>query len=249
MLRHVSRSVLHRRIRTAAFALPAALLVSLAPADAQQRTSLIWLDPGQLDISRAIGSPPPANSPEGKSEFEEVLQITLNRTPEREKAAIADQYQTLARFLEGMGVKDSLATHHEVRLLFREANIELGIVLVGLRRLTSRQRPFTVSGKVRVKPCPGGRPVGSSFPAGHAATASLYSVLLSTAAPELREKFGARVVSYGESRLVCGFHYRSDVAAGDKAGRIVAEALLADRAFRARFDDTRDEIRKVLGLT
>ncbi|WP_439496890.1 phosphatase PAP2 family protein [Bosea sp. (in: a-proteobacteria)] len=241
--------MLRHRIRTASILVPAALFLSLAPAAAQQRTSTIWLDPGQLDITRAIGNPPPANSPEAKREFEDVLQITLNRTPEREKAAIADQYQTLARFLEGMDVKASLATHHEVRLLFREANIELGIVLVGLRRLTSRQRPFTVWNKVKVKPCPGGRPVGSSFPAGHAATASLYSVLLSAAAPELHDKFEARTVSYGESRLVCGFHYASDVAAGDKAGRIVAEALLADRAFRARFDDTRDEIRKVLGLT
>lgn len=244
--------MLRHRIRTASILVPAALFLSLAPAAAQQRTSPIWLDPGQLDIARVIGNPPPANSPEAKREFEEALQVTLNRTPEREKAAIADQYQTLARFLEGMegmDVKASLATHHEVRLLFREANVELGIVLVGLRRLTWRQRPFAVSNKVKVKPCPGGRPAGSSFPAGHAATASLYSVLLSAAAPELREKFEARTVSYGESRLVCGFHYASDVAAGDKAGRIVAEALLADRAFRARFDDTRDEIRKVLGLT
>ena len=91
-------------------------------------------------------------------------------------------------------------------------------------------------------------PEGTSFPAGHAATAALYAELLGTAAPELAERLEQRVKDYGESRLVCGFHYRSDLAAGDKAGRAVAKALLADRAFRARFDETRAETRLALGL-
>jgi acid phosphatase (class A) len=222
--------------------------LAAAPAAAQQRSNLLWLEPGKIDLAAIIGLPPAMNSPEQKREFDEVLQITLNRTPEREKAAIADQYQTLARFLEGADIPFAGNEHREVRLLYREAQIELGIVLLGVRRLTSRQRPFTVWNKVRVKPCPGGRPEGTSFPAGHAATAALYAELLSVAAPEMAAKLEERVKDYGESRLVCGFHYRSDLAAGDKAGRAVAKALLTDRAFRARFDETRAETRLALGL-
>lgn len=236
------------RLGAAALGLALALLLASAPADAQQRTNLLWLEPGRVDLATLIGLPPAMNSPEQKREFDEVLQITLARTPEREKAAIADQYQTLARFLEGADIAFAGNEHREVRLLYREAQIELGIVLLGVRRLTNRQRPFTVWNKVRVKPCPGGRPEGTSFPAGHAATAALYAELLSTAAPEMAAKLEERVKDYGESRLVCGFHYRSDLAAGDKAGRAVAKALLADRAFRARFDETRAETRLALGL-
>ncbi len=236
------------RLGAAALGLALALLLAPAPADAQQRTNLLWLEPGRVDLATLIGLPPAMNSPEQKREFDEVLQITLARTPEREKAAIADQYQTLARFLEGADIAFAGNEHREVRLLYREAQIELGIVLLGVRRLTNRQRPFTVWNKVRVKPCPGGRPEGTSFPAGHAATAALYAELLSTAAPEMAAKLEERVKDYGESRLVCGFHYRSDLAAGDKAGRAVAKALLADRAFRARFDETRAETRLALGL-
>ncbi len=66
--------------------------------------------------------------------------------------------------------------------------------------------------------------------------------------PEFAEKFEARVKDYGQSRLVCGFHYPTDLVAGDKAGRAVAKALLAERAFRARFDETRPEIRQAFGL-
>lgn len=223
-------------------------LAAASPAQAQQRSNLLWLDSPRLDIARVIGLPPAANSPEGKAEFDEVLAISSARTPEREKQAIADQYQSLAAFLDGIDHAYVVGTHREMRLLFREAQIELGIVLLGVRRLTNRQRPFAVWNKVRVKPCPGGRPVGSSFPAGHAATAALYAELLTVAAPELAERVEARVKDYDESRLVCGFHYRSDLVAGDKAGRAVAKALLADKAFRARFDDTVPEIRTTLGL-
>jgi acid phosphatase (class A) len=235
-------------LRALALGLATALCLAAGPAGAQQRTNLLWLEPGKIDLAAIVGLPPAMNSPEQKREFDEVLQITLTRTPEREKAAIADQYQTLARFLEGADIPFAGNEHREVRLLYREAQIELGIVLLGVRRLTNRQRPFTVWNKVRVKPCPGGRPEGTSFPAGHAATAALYAELLSTAAPELAERLEQRVKDYGESRLVCGFHYRSDLAAGDKAGRAVAKALLADRAFRARFDETRAETRLALGL-
>lgn len=218
------------------------------PASAQQRPYLIWLEPGKLDIASIIGLPPAQNSPEAKAEFDQVLQITLNRTPEREKAAIADQYQTLTAFLDGIDHAYVDNTHREVRLLFREAQIELAIVLRSVNRLTNRTRPFAMWNKVRVKPCPGARPTGTSFPAGHAATAALYAELLAAAAPELATRLEERVKSYDESRLVCGFHYPTDLVAGDKAGRAVAKALLADRAFRARFDETLPETRLALGL-
>jgi acid phosphatase (class A) len=218
------------------------------PAAAQQRSYLIWLEPGKIDLASVIGLPPAQNSPGNKAEFDQVLQISSTRTPEREKAAIADQYQTLTRFLDGIDHTYVEGSQREMRLLFKEAQVELGIMLLSVRRLTSRTRPFAAWNKVRVKPCPGGRPDGSSFPAGHAATAALYAALLSEAVPELAAKFEDRVKSYDESRLVCGFHYPSDLTAGDKAGRVVAKALMAQTAFRARFDETRPEIRKAFGL-
>lgn len=229
--------------------LAAGLALTALPAIAQQRANLLWLEPGKIDIARIIGLPPSQTSPEQRAEFEQVLQISAARTPEREKQAIADQYQTLARFLDGIDHAFVENTQREMRLLFREAQVELGIVLLGVRRLTNRQRPFTVWNKVRIKPCPGGRPDGSSFPSAHAATAALYAELLTEVVPEYAARLEERVKDYGQSRLVCGFHYPTDLVAGDKAGRAVAKALLAERAFRSRFDETRPEIRKAFGLT
>ena len=236
-------------VRKALLGAGLALGLGLAmPASAQQRPYLLWLDGAKLDFAKIIGLPPAQNSPEGKAEFEQVQQITLNRTPEREKAAIADQRLALVNFLNGMDTGYVDGTHREVRLLFREAQVELGILLKSVHRLTSRQRPFQLWAKVRVKPCPGARPEGTSFPSGHAATAALYAELLKTAAPELGDKLEQRVKSYGESRLICGFHYPSDLVAGDKVGRAVAKALLADQAFKLRFDETVPEIRVAFGV-
>lgn len=236
-------------VRQALFGASLALGLGLAiPVSAQQRPYLLWLDGTKLDIAQIIGLPPAQNTPEGKAEFEQVQQITLNRTPEREKAAIADQRQALVNFLSGMDSGYIDGTHREVRLLFREAQVELGILLKSVHRLTSRPRPFQLWAKVRVKPCPGARPEGTSFPSAHAATAALYAELLKAAAPELSDKLEARVKSYDESRLICGFHYPSDLVAGDKVGRAVAKALLAERAFKSRFDETIPEIRTAFGV-
>lgn len=223
-------------------------LALASQAGAQQRPYLLWLDGAKLDIAKIVGLPPAQNTPEARAEFEQVLQISQARTPEREKEAIADQRQALVNFLTGIDNSYVDNTHREVRLLFREAQIELSILLKSVHRLTNRPRPFSVWNRVRVKPCPGARPDGTSFPSAHAATAALYAELLKAAVPELDEKLEERVKSYDESRLICGFHYPSDLAAGDKAGRAVAKALLADKAFRVRFDETVPEIRVALSV-
>lgn len=236
-------------LRPALAGLGLALSLGLAtPAAAQQRPYLLWLDGAKLDVAQIIGLPPAQNSPEAKAEFEQVQQITLNRTPERERQAIADQRQALVNFLNGMDTNYVDNTHREVRLLFREAQVELSILLKSVNRLTNRQRPFQLWAKTRVKPCPGARPTGTSFPSAHAATAALYAELLKAAVPELSDKLEERVKSYDESRLVCGFHFPTDLVAGDKVGRAVAKALLADRAFKARFDETMPEIKVAFGV-
>lgn len=236
-------------LRTALAGLGLALSLGLAaPASAQQRPYLLWLDGAKIDVAHIIGLPPAQTSPEGKAEFEQVQQITQGRTPEREQQAIADQRQGLVNFLKGMDTNYIDNTHREVRLLFREAQVELSILLKSVNRLTNRQRPFQLWAKTRVKPCPGARPTGTSFPSAHAATAALYAELLKAAVPDMADKLEERVKSYDESRLVCGFHFPSDLVAGDKVGRAVAKALLADRAFKARFDETMPEIKVAFGV-
>ncbi len=208
---------------------------------------LLWLQPNAIDFAKELGNPPAAGSPAQKADLDAVVAATRARTPAREAAAKEDGRQTLVRFLEGMEIDISKKQTSEARALFKQANAELETMVHVFKLQSERRRPYLAEKKL-VKPCPGNMPRTSSFPSTHAATGTLFAALLTEAAPELKAKNEARALSYGESRMVCGFHYLTDTQAGAKVGELVAKALLADKAFKARFDETRKEIRSALGL-
>lgn len=56
--------------------------------------------------------------------------------------------------------------------------------------------------------------------------------LMPAKAPEIM----ARAAVYGQSRIVCEQHFRSDVTAGEALGLIVAERLMAKPRFQRLFD-------------
>ena len=82
----------------------------------------------------------------------------------------------------------------------------------------------------------------ASYPSGHAATGWLWGLILTELAPDRSAQLMSRARAFGESRVVCGVHYASDV----EAGRDVAAASLArlrtDAAFMADLAVARREL-------
>jgi len=72
---------------------------------------------------------------------------------------------------------------------------------------------------------------GGSYPSGHSATGWLYALLLAEAAPDHAATIMGRGRAYGESRVVCGVHYLSDI----EGGRTLATALVAAQSGSADF--------------
>ncbi len=60
--------------------------------------------------------------------------------------------------------------------------------------------------------------------------------------PEHAPALLARAARYGQSRIVCGQHFRSDVAAGQLLGGLIVERLMSKPAFQAAFADARREL-------
>lgn len=81
-----------------------------------------------------------------------------------------------------------------------------------------------------------------SYPSGHATTGWTFGLILSELAPDRTEALMSRARSFGESRVVCGVHYPSDI----EAGRVVASATLArlhgDPVFLADIRTARAEL-------
>jgi acid phosphatase (class A) len=81
-----------------------------------------------------------------------------------------------------------------------------------------------------------------AYPSGHAATGWTWGLILSELAPDRSEALMSRARSFGDSRVICGVHYVSDI----EAGRLVASAtvarLHADPVFKADLETARAEL-------
>ncbi|WP_244478478.1 acid phosphatase [Methylobacterium sp. Leaf113] len=85
-----------------------------------------------------------------------------------------------------------------------------------------------------------------SFPSSHATQSWTYAAIMAALMPEKATQFFVRARSYGESRIVCGLHWASDIEAGRTAGSAVFAALQGDATFRADLEKARVELGKLL---
>jgi acid phosphatase (class A) len=81
-----------------------------------------------------------------------------------------------------------------------------------------------------------------SYPSGHTTMIWSVGLMLAHIAPDRAGPILARTRAYGESRVVCGVHWASDVEAGRLAGGITFQALEADSAFQADMEAARKEL-------
>jgi len=81
-----------------------------------------------------------------------------------------------------------------------------------------------------------------SYPSGHTTMIWTVGLMMAHMDPDRSEQILARTRVYGESRVVCGVHWMSDVDAGRKAGSIAYQALSLDPAFQSDEDAAKQDI-------
>jgi acid phosphatase (class A) len=82
----------------------------------------------------------------------------------------------------------------------------------------------------------------ASYPSGHATVAWAWALILAELAPDRATEILMRGRAIGESRIVCGVHYLSDVEEGRTNGSILVAALHSSPAFRADMEKARAEV-------
>jgi len=85
-----------------------------------------------------------------------------------------------------------------------------------------------------------------SYPSGHATLGWLWGSILAETAPDYADALIARAMAFGDSRVVCGFHYPSDVAAGRLAASALLARLHADAGFQRDLAAARREVGALL---
>lgn len=180
-----------------------------------------------LNGGALVGPPPAADSEEAIAERKHFEVSRALQGSARWKQAAQDNELTPAALSQGFGCAAGVAISPEAtpataRLLTRVGR-DLRGASVASKAVQHRDRPAVGNDRPICIPRDPNLLANSSYPSGHAMLGWTYALLLAEAAPKNADAVLLRGREFGDSRVVCGVHYQSDV----DAGRTIAAALVA----------------------
>ena len=131
------------------------------------------------------------------------------------------------------------ATPH-LNMLIRRVRADASRANDKAKDLYKRQRPYLAHGDASCTPQE--KHKDDSYPSGHTSIGWAWALVLAEIAPDRADAIFARGLAFGESRVVCGVHWRSDIEAGRVVGASAVSRLHADPVFAAQLELARKEI-------
>ncbi|WP_345830771.1 phosphatase PAP2 family protein [Erwinia sp. HDF1-3R] len=109
-----------------------------------------------------------------------------------------------------------------------------------------RVRPFVIYKNVTCTPKKDKKMATTgSYPSGHASFGWAAALVLSEINPQRETAILRRGYDFGESRIVCGAHWQSDVDAGRLMGAVVVAALHNNPGFTEQLREAKNEFAKL----
>jgi acid phosphatase (class A) len=205
------------------------------------------------DVPDSLGllPPPPAEGSAAKAADVEAYKTTRAlRDTARWQLATQDADLTFPNaagtFSCALGAPVTEAETPRLYALLRRTLTDGGAATRAAKGRYQRRRPFVEFSERSCSPNDEGylRNDGS-YPSGHSSLGWTWTLLLAELAPDRDDAILARGFAYGQSRVVCGVHWQSDVDAGRVMGAGVVARLHDDPTFRADFEAAREELEAV----
>ncbi|MBY0294439.1 MAG: phosphatase PAP2 family protein [Methylobacterium sp.] len=224
--------------------------VSADPVVPQAPARAPYLAAGALD-TRAILPPPPRAG----TDAEAVDRLTFAGTralkdTDRWALATADvrggAAHLLAAFSCALGTRLTPARVPAVMALLERTRLDVIAAVDAPKSLYARPRPHLGNDLPICVPRSERLAASWSYPSGHATEGWTFALILAAAAPAQATALLRRGRLYGESRMVCGVHWRSDVEAGRTNGAALFAGLLGNEAFRADLERARADLARAL---
>jgi len=195
-----------------------------------------YLGPDRLpDDALFLPPPPTRESPLGVADVA-IFQATraLEGGPRWSLATSDDKIDRrslLADFGCALGIDLAARETPAITRVLQRSNADLFALVGNAKDRYQRPRPFlTEQGATCIVPSEDFAKSGS-YPSGHAAGGWLYALVLAEIDPANSAAIMARGRAFGESRVVCGVHYASDI----EGGRLTAETIIATLHGMAEF--------------
>lgn len=207
-----------------------------------------YLDRKQLPDSLALLPKPPA---EGSAEQAADLAIhratrALRDTPRWQLAATDANLKfppAADTFACALGLPISQQATPHLNMLLRRSLLDTGLATYAAKDRYQRTRPFAALKEGTCTPAEEAMLAkDGSYPSGHAAIGWGWALLLAELAPDRADAVLQRGHAFGQSRVICGVHWQSDVDNGRVVGAAAIARLHADPTFQAQAALARDEI-------
>lgn len=215
--------------------LAAAVLSVCGAAAAQAQT------PPLIDGAALSGPPPSAESPQGAADR---LAMRPAMSEARLAQAIADlAFDPWRAFTPVFGASFNAERLPATARVFSAVTAAIAGPINAAKTTYDRPRPYAADRSVLQCDDPGPDvSLGGSYPTGHGGAGWAWALALAELAPTRADEILQRGRDFGESRIICGYHYPSDI----EAARLIAAGALArlhaDAAFRRTMDAARREL-------
>ena len=204
---------------------------------------------GPQGLPDAVAVLPPAPTPESQAQALDravFLQTRALQGSPRWALAAQDAVETPQAFEADLscavGVRlDAASTPALIRLVGRIGS-DAGALVNRVKDVYRRPRPFVADAAPICVARTDALAASYSYPSGHSTYGWAAGLVLAEIEPDRATQILARARAFGESRVVCGVHYVSDVEAGRTNGAALVAALHAKLEFRADLDAARREL-------
>ena len=207
-----------------------------------------YLPPKELPDSLALLPAPPAAGSAAQADDDAAFR-ELSKLQGTPRGAIAVQDANLSFphaaevFSCALGVPISEKETPNLNMLLQRTLTDAGLATYKAKDKYQRTRPFVVFNVASCTPAEDGfLRTDGSYPSGHTSIGWIWALTLTEIAPDRADAILQRGRAFGQSRGICGAHWKSDIESGRIIGAATFARLQTNPVYSAQVEAARAEV-------